>query len=141
MTKEKKFPRKHGADVKPDNAIKSEILSLTTNGELPCAVAFTIVKTLNVSAAAVGMNADLINIKLAKCQLGLFGYEQNKIVRPLDSVDPDLKDALLQATENGKLSCELAWDIAAQFDIPKLSVGNACESLQIKIKPCQLGAF
>ena len=40
-----------------------------------------------------------------------------------------------------KLSCRAAWDIAHRFKVPKMAVSAACEALNIKIKPCQLGAF
>ncbi len=139
--KNKTFSSKHGKNSQTDNAIEKEILARESDGELACAIAFEISKTLNVSADNVGMNADLLNIKLNKCQLGLFGYEQNKIIKPLDHIEPDLKEAILQALENEKISCKRAWDIAMQFKMPKLTVGCACETLKIKISSCQLGAF
>jgi PIN domain nuclease of toxin-antitoxin system len=39
------------------------------------------------------------------------------------------------------LSCAAAWEIAKKINIPRMKVCAAAEALEIKIKPCQLGAF
>lgn len=138
----KKFAQKHGPDAKPDKSVKDEILKLTKNDEIPCAVAFEIAKVLQVSPDAVGKTADLMNFKLTKCQLGLFGYQpQKKIVEPQNSLKEDLKDAITDVLVQGRLSCGRAWDIASRLSVSKMSVSGACEAMGIKIKDCQLGAF
>jgi hypothetical protein len=140
--KGKSFVEKHGPDAKPDNLIKNEILKRTHKNEIPCAVAFEIAETLQVPAHAVGMTVDLMNYKLVKCQLGLFGYQpEKKIVKSQDPVAEDLKNAIYDALDQGKLSCKKAWEIALRFKIHKMKVSGACESMGIKVKPCQLGAF
>jgi len=138
----KKFAQKHGPDATPDKSIKNEILKLTKNGELPCAVAFEITKILQVSPDAVGRTADLMNFKLTKCQLGLFGYlPRKKIVEPLNNIKENLKDAITDALFQGRLSCEHAWNIASRLSVSKMTVSGACEAMGIKITKCQLGAF
>jgi len=78
-----KFADKHGAGVRVNELIKEKIISQTKNNELACAKAFKIADELNVSAAEVGKTADLLEMRLAKCQLGLFGYKpEKKIVKP-----------------------------------------------------------
>lgn len=140
--KGKHFADKHDPNVKPDNLITSEILKLSPDAKISCNNAFKIAQRLGVSADLVGLNADLIEVKLIKCQLGLFGYRpQKNIVKPQAQVNPELKDAILNARINGNLSCKSAWEIARNFNIPKMTVSGACETLNIKIKPCQLGAF
>jgi hypothetical protein len=85
---------------------------------------------------------DLMEIRLTKCQLGLFGYTpEKKIVTPAESVAPDLEAAIKAAVENGRLSCERAWQMADGRGIKRLAFSSACEALGIKVKPCQLGAF
>ncbi len=136
------FPGKHQPGEQPDEAVKSEIEKETEQEELPCAVAFTIAEKISVSAAEVGKAADLMNYNLVKCQLGLFGYEPGrKIVTPEASPDPKIENALTEALEDGKLSCKAAWDIADRFNVPKLTVSSICESMGVKVKSCQLGAF
>jgi len=133
----KRFVEKHGPDAKPDRLIKNEILKRTNKNEIPCAVAFEIAKELQVSADAVGMTVDLINYRLVKCQLGLFGY----IVKPQHTVTEDLKNAISDALVQGRLPCKSAWDIALRFKMHKMKVSGACEAMGVKIKYCQLGAF
>ena len=80
MTRQKgqKFADKHGSDTRLSERIKDQIDRQTKNNALPCALAFKIADELNVSAAEVGKTADLLEILLVKCQLGLFGYSPEK---------------------------------------------------------------
>jgi hypothetical protein len=83
-----------------------------------------------------------LGIRLVKCQLGLFGYSpEKKIVQAAPAAEPAMETAIREKLENGRLTCRRAWEIAMAFQLPKMAVSAACEALQIKIKPCQLGAF
>jgi len=136
------FTEKHAAGEQPDKVIADKIKARAKSGCLPCAVAFDIAKEIGVPANKVGKTLDLLNFRLVKCQLGLFGYEpEKKIVQPAESVAPDLKTAIEEALKNDRLPCTSSWEIAAQFNLRKMAVSDACEALGIKIKPCQLGAF
>jgi hypothetical protein len=138
----KKFAVKHESNAQLNQEIKDHIVRQTKNNELPCAVAFKIAAELNVSAAEVGKAADLLEMMLVKCQLGLFGYTPDKkIVKPQVSENPDLTSAIQDGRVDGNLSCENAWEIARRFDVSKMKVSSVCEQLKIKVKPCQLGAF
>ena len=140
--KDKKFAGKHESSAQINEEIKDQIISRTQNNELPCAVAHKIAAELNVSPAEVGKTADLMEMMLVKCQLGLFGYTpEKKIVKPTADENPDLTRAIQDALVDGNLSCENAWEIARRFDVSKMKVSSVCEQLRIKIKPCQLGAF
>ncbi len=142
LRKGKKFSTKHGPDEKPDSLIKNEILKQTQNEKIPCAVAFQIAEALKILPETVGKTADLMNYKLTKCQLGLFGYPpQKKIVKPLENIKIDVKDAVSHALVQGRLSCRDAWDIASRLHVSKITVSDVCETMGIKIKSCQLGAF
>ena len=85
---------------------------------------------------------DLLKIKLAKCQLGLFGYTPERvIVKPADKVSPELEYAIRGRLVDERLPCAQAWEIAEELSLKKMDVSCAAEALGIKIKPCQLGAF
>jgi hypothetical protein len=140
--KGKKFVEKHEANAQVNEEIKDQIISRTENNELPCAVAHKIAAELNVLPAEVGKTADLLEMMLVKCQLGLFGYTpEKKIVKPEAAENPDLTSAIQDARVDGNLSCENAWEIARRFNVSKMKVSSVCEQLKIKVKPCQLGAF
>jgi hypothetical protein len=130
-------------DQRPEQEqIEKFLKQRTEDGKLPCAVAFNIIETLKLSPAVVGECADRLNIKLVKCQLGLFGYQPDKRrVAPAADIKPGLKSAIESALFNSRLPCASAWSIAENLGIAKMDVSNACEALGIKIKPCQLGAF
>lgn len=140
--KRKSFSEKHGSDPKPDEFIQDEIRKRMKNNAIACAVAFDIAKQVNATPDRVGRNIDLMNIRLIKCQLGLFGYPaKNKIVKPASESNPEVLEAIRRGLADERLPCRTAWKIAARFNISKMAVSSACESLNIKIKPCQLGAF
>ena len=140
--KGQKFADKHGVDVRVNEWVKEHIIGQTQNNELACAKAFKIADELNVSAAEVGKTADLLNMKLVKCQLGLFGYTpEKKIVKPKAASTIKLESAIQDSLAEGALPCAKAWEIARNFDISKMTVSAVCEQLKIKIRPCQLGAF
>jgi hypothetical protein len=137
-----KFGRKHLPNSAPDPLIQEAIRQQAPQGELPCAVAFQIAARLKVTPAAVGQTLDLMEVRLVKCQLGLFGYSpQKRIVKPQPPDAPAVAAAIQAALEKGRLPCRAAWEIAARFNLRKMTVSGACEALGIKIKPCQLGAF
>jgi len=138
------FAAKHGQDSKEgvDAAIRTKLEKETREGTLSCAAAFTLVTDLNRTPAEIGKAADLLGIRLVKCQLGLFGYSpEKKIVRPSATVDPLLQEAIRGELQSGRLACRNAWDLAKRFRLPRMAVSAACEALGIKVKPCQLGAF
>ncbi len=138
----KKFADKHATDAQIDERIKTALAQQTKNNEVPCAEAFTIAETLQVSPSEVGRTADLLEMELVKCQLGLFGYKPDKkIVKPKAPEAPGLEKAIRDALIDGKLPCRKAWDIARSQDLSKMTISAVCEHLKIKIKPCQLGAF
>jgi len=125
-----------------DDKIQKIIAEKIKNNELPCAVAFDVADKQGISPAEVGGYADQVKIRLVKCQLGLFGYQPEKrIVKPVDAVAPELEAAIKNELVNDRLPCKSAWMLAKKFDIKKMAVSGACETLEIKIKPCQLGAF
>ena len=144
MTRENgpKFSDKHGANAQADPIATDKIKNSAKNGEVACAVAFQIAEELKRSPAEIGKAIDLLDFKLMKCQLGLFGYGPGKkAVKPEAPENQQLEEAIREALVGEKLSCRDAWSIASRFKVPKMTVSAACEALEIKIKPCQLGAF
>ena len=136
------YARKHPSDRKVDQKIAAAIKERSSNEEIPCAEAFRIVNELDVPPHDVGFTIDFLETAIVKCQLGLFGYRPNKkIVEPADSVSPALEEAIREALVNDRLPCALAWEIAERLGLRKMEVSSACETLNIKISPCQLGSF
>jgi len=125
--------RKELADAVAGNAV---------DGTISCVQAERIAAELKLSMGEVGVAVDVAEIRIVKCQLGLFGYGPKKMaVKPADAVAPDLEQAIRRSLVNGRMPCLASWEIARQFGIKKMDVSAACEALKIKVKPCQLGAF
>jgi len=136
------YAAKHPGGTKPDPAIAEALKQKISDNRITCAAAFKVAEKLSVPPAQVGVNLDLMEIRLSKCQLGLFGYgSQKKIVKASDPVPPDLEKAITASAAGGGMACESCWAVAEKVGCPKLDVSGACEALEIKISPCQLGAF
>jgi hypothetical protein len=137
-----RYSAKHAPGGKPDEKIAAAVHEKAASGKLACEDAERIGARLGAALADVGRTIDLIEIRISRCQLGLFGYDaEGKSVRPAEQVAPELESAVRSRLAGGRLPCAAAWEVAAVMKIPRMKVSSACEKLKIKIKPCQLGAF
>jgi hypothetical protein len=135
------YGAKHPSD-KLNKEIAQAVERKVHGGQITCADAASIADGLHAPIGEIGVAIDLMEIRISKCQLGLFGYSPEKIiVKPANAVTAELEKAIRDALVNGRLPCAASWEIAEKFNIPKMNVSSACEALKIKIKPCQLGAF
>jgi hypothetical protein len=136
------FAKKHSPDRKVNPSIADAVKDRAPDGEIPCAVAFEIAETQKVAPEEVGFTIDSLEVKVIKCQLGLFGYgSKKKLAKPSKTVPPGVKEAIQQSLVQDRLPCKAAWDIAARLGLRKLDVSSACEASGIKISSCQLGTF
>ena len=125
-----------------DDRIVTAVREQAPDETLRCAAAFRIAEDLDVSPLAVGRAADDLNVRLMRCQLGLFGHgERKSVVEPAESVTPELEQAIREGLILGRLPCAVAWAIAVRFGMPKLHVANGAEKLGVRVGQCQLGAF
>ena len=130
----------------PDADIATEIRGRLSEGKLSCAAAFAIAHDLDRDPLTVGQTADAMEIRLTRCQLGLFGYPGKQGWQSsgvTERATPEGLEAALHAAcdAEGRLPCAKAWEVAAAFSIPRLQVGWVSEGLGIRIITCQLGAF
>ncbi|MDD5306230.1 MAG: hypothetical protein PHU25_02805 [Deltaproteobacteria bacterium] len=114
---------------------------------LACAVAHYIAASLAVDPRDVGEAANQRKLKLAACQLGLFGYGRKgasdyKILGRKVGLDREILDRIMaRAAPDKTITCRALWDLAAECGIMRAEAGNAADSLGLKISACQLGAF
>ena len=136
------YASKHPEGVKADPKVTAQIQQKLSDNHISCRAAHAIAADLSIAPAQVGMTIDLLEARITKCQMGLFGYSpQKNIVKPADKVSPELKSAIETSLLDGRISCERCWEIASQQGLQKIEVASACEALEVKVKPCQLGAF
>ncbi len=136
-----RYSAKHAPGVSPDEKIAVAVRQKAVEGELACAEAERIGAALGVSLAEVGRTLDLLELRIGRCQLGLFGYPGGKSLQPALVVAPELEAAIRGCLSDGRLPCKVAWEIAAERKVTRMKISSACETLKIRIKPCQLGAF
>lgn len=136
------YAKKHSPDRKVQPEIAKALKQKASNREISCAAAHKIARDLKVSPAEVGFTTDTLEIRIVKCQIGLYGYHPEKrIVKPAETVSKTLEEAIRDSLVGERLSCRAAWDIAKRLDIAKMAISSACETLKIKISSCQLGSF
>ncbi|MFZ0450256.1 MAG: hypothetical protein WAL98_13540 [Desulfatiglandaceae bacterium] len=144
MTKEDRghYAKKHAPGEKANKEIAEAVKKRAVDGQMACALAFDIAADQGATPGQVGFALDVLEIRLTKCQLGLFGYgAKKKIIKTAETVPGELEESIRKGLTDDRLSCKAAWDIASTFGVGKLTVSSACETLAIKISPCQLGAF
>jgi len=136
------YAAKHPEGTEASPEIKQMLQEKIVDGKISCAAAHAIAAELNVAPKEIGIAIDLMEGRIHKCQMGLFGYQpQKRIVKPAPNPSPDVKAAVKAQIVNERISCKECWKIAVSLEIKKMDVSNVCESLGIKINKCQIGAF
>lgn len=136
------YSKKHPGERDIDPGLAKAVQEKAVDKKITCAAAFKIVETCGTTANEVGFTLDMLDIRIIRCQMGIFGYEpEKKAVKPMENVPGDLESAIRGNVKDGRLTCAAAWEIAKSLNMPKMHVSSACEKLGIKVKPCQLGAF
>lgn len=133
-------------DFVVDAVLAAAIETALTDSLLPCAVAFRVAETHVVAPLLVGQTADVLGIRLTRCQLGLFGYPGH--AKGWDAlagtaISEDLAAAVRAAADEagGMIACAQLWELAVQFGISRLQMGYVVDQLGLRIGACQLGAF
>jgi hypothetical protein len=136
------YATKHPEGTRLDSEIAEKIKAAGPDRSIACAVAHEIAAQLNRSPSEIGTALDLMEFRILKCQLGLFGYApEKKIVAPANHVPDKTADTIRRHMKSGRLACLKAWQLAEELGMRKLALASACENLGVKISPCQLGAF
>ncbi|MBW2544167.1 MAG: hypothetical protein JRD43_01580 [Deltaproteobacteria bacterium] len=136
------YAAKHAAGTRPAPGIEEAVRDEIKDGHITCAAIHKIAGDLKVIPAEVGVAVDLMEARLSRCQMGLFGYTPDRrIVEPASEVSPELEAAIRKSLVDGRITCLSCWGIAEEFGITKMDVASACETLQLRIFSCQIGAF
>lgn len=126
----------------PNDEVRAAIQSAVQDGKISCAQAFVIAEKHSKAAEEIGRALDFLEVKISKCQLGLFGYGKGvKLVKPAESIAPTLEEAIKNTIISNTIPCRKLWEIADARRISRLEAACACEKLGVKITKCQLGAF
>ncbi len=135
------YAKKHGNQA-IDETIAMALKKKSKNGQVTCASVHAVAKELGIQPKEAGIQADLLELRLIKCSLGLFGYEPKWDILQKDlPISEELDDAINNAAEDKRVTCSACWKIAEELKIKKPDVASACEKKGFKIKQCQLGAF
>lgn len=136
------YASKHQQNEEINPEIAEKIYQLQRDKTLGCGTAHLIAKQLNVEPIEVGKTMDLMEIKIEYCLLGLFGWPNKRIFAQKDfDVPHDVETKLLEQSDNGKISCKNVWELADTYNLTKLQMAQLCDKNNIKVSPCQLGAF
>jgi hypothetical protein len=133
---------KHPDGTTSDPALAATLREKAVDARITCTAAHEVATACRVAPSEVGKTADLLELRLVECQMGLFGYSpEKKVVKPAVEVSEALRARLSEAAAGKAIDCRTCWEVAEALGIEKMTVSAACELLQIKIKSCQLGAF
>jgi hypothetical protein len=129
-------------DGKNDPAMAEALARRAQGTSITCAAVHAAAREMGTEPSLAGMQVDLMELRLTACSLGLFGYgdEANRLT-PMSSVPEALGQGLRAASRDGRISCLDCWNLADDMNLSRKEVAAACETLGLKIRPCQLGAF
>jgi len=137
------YSKKHaGKEIFIDEKFREHLLEEAKEGALICTRALLIAKELGIDPQQAGIYLDLLEVRIAECQLGLFGFTPVKrLVKKAETIDPAMRQLIEEAMENDCVPCESLLKIANSCNVSPMTLAGICEALDIHIKPCQLGAF
>jgi hypothetical protein len=137
------YASKHPSTARAKPKLAAAIEHRRSAEGLTCEAAFRLAAELGVTAEEIGRTADLTEVRLIRCQLGLFGWPET----PTEQTTPPepMRTAIAAAIEDelvdGGLPCARAWAIADTHGLPRMAVAAVCNERDIRITHCQLGAF
>lgn len=118
--------------------------SYLVSERLPCLSAHYAANKLRITALEVGEAADNADVRISRCQLGLFGFEEfgeKRFTGCVATIPSELRDAIASSASADTVPCVEAWGIADDLGIPRLLVGAAANEMGIRVAGCQLGCF
>jgi len=124
--------------------IESTLLPALRDGRLPCAFAFHLADKHGWTADEIGAEATRLDVRISRCQLGLFGYDsfrQKGFVQQMAEVPGDVTVSLRAAAADTQIACAALWRIAEEHGLPRIAIACAAETLGLHVSPCQLGCF
>jgi hypothetical protein len=126
--------------------IHKDITERLEDGKLPCKHAFALVQALGVEPMQVGRVANTANIRISRCQLGLFGFGpkaagKHKIVHPAENVPERLAARLRSGATQDGITCAAIWEAADGLGYSRLEASAVVEAMGLKVSHCQLGCF
>jgi hypothetical protein len=132
--------KRSGAQL--NETVAAKIKEKISENRISCAEAHGIAEELNIAPADVGTAIDLLEVRIVKCQLGLFGHGKEKNIPAIsDKINPDIEPAIKSSLVDNRLACSIAWEIAKRFKVSRPMIAAVCETMKVKVSPCQLGVF
>jgi hypothetical protein len=129
-----------------DERLHQAILDRLEGGQLACNQAHAIAQTFGVDPLVVGLAANEANIRITRCQLGLFGYGpkaegKHKIVNPMEDVPERLAARLRAEADGDGIRCTAVWRVADGLGFKRIEASSAVEAMGLRVSRCQLGCF
>lgn len=135
------YSMKH-QNKKLDPKISSKLENEAINGTITCSKVHKVARSIGIDPKEVGIQVDLMELRLKECSLGLFGYDPDgKNFDDTMEVSEPLSLEIKKIAPSGRTTCIQCWELASRVKMRRSVIGSACEKMGIKIKGCQLGAF
>ncbi|MDC7225745.1 MAG: hypothetical protein PQJ61_03150 [Spirochaetales bacterium] len=138
------YAGKHPAETELNEKAAKAVQDRVRNERITCLAAHEAAAEAGVSPAVIGQTLDLLEVRINGCQLGLFGHggkDHGKAEFKLPENAETLITAVKKAAGPDGISCYELWKAAETAGCSKQDAAAVCETADIKIKDCQLGAF
>ena len=131
-----------GVSIMPD--VSKEIRESLIEDRLTCVHAHRLAERLGVAPREIGEEASRLGVRISRCQLGLFGYQDfgdKRLISVIGELPASLKERFDVRVDGDRLSCQAAWEIASELGLPRSLIGTAADRAGVRIRDCQLGCF
>lgn len=124
--------------------LKHELERATKRNRISCAAALATAFRCGITPAEVGRALDEAEIRIELCQLGLFGFGsggEKQLLIP-DTIPAGVETWIRGCVEaKGHVTCAEIFAKGKAECLARALLAGACETLGVKIRSCQLGAF
>jgi hypothetical protein len=129
-----------------DHRMNEAMLDRLKDGRLPCHEAHAIAAELGVEPLVVGLAANDADIRISRCQLGLFGYGpksegKHKIVHAAERVPERLAAYIRARAVDHGITCAATWEAADRLGFSRIEAASVVEAMGLRVSRCQLGCF
>ena len=119
-----------------------EVKAALKDGYLSCPVAWSIARREGVPRIAIGAITDKLGFRVTDCQIGCFKVDKTLYIQPpTGTISQALVKTLEELAGAGTLTCEKTFELAKEYNLKPMTLGNEISARGIKVRQCQLGCF
>jgi hypothetical protein len=122
--------------------LEDTVKAVVKDGYVSCPAGWKVASDMGVSRLDVGAMIDKLGIRVTECQLACFAVSKTShLGSASEPVSEEVARRVEALEEKGELTCANVFALAREVNVKPLSVADAANVRNYKIRQCQLGCF